>query len=544
MKQLAGLDATFLHLETPEMPMHVGALHVFEFPKGWRGDWLQQLRGHVASRLPLMAPLRKRIAEMPLNVTNPAWVDCDPDLDWHIVPIKLKKNAGMAELEAAVGQLHPVLLDRSRPLWRFHVFDGLEPGPDGEVRVGVYTQVHHAAVDGQAAVALATVLFDLGPEPRTLTLPPPKARRGQLGMAGMLRAAVVQQWKQTLNLAKALPGAAATLTQMAAQTAGGAATGTWQQLLAKLTGKDGKGAKVSNLGLAPRTRLNVSLSDTRSYATVSLPLAELNRIRRRHGASLNDAVVFVIGGALRRLFQKHGPLPRKSLVAAVPVSTRASGDTTSNTQATMSVMSLGTHLADPAARLAHVLASSAAMKAQLDGVKSLMPTDFPSIGLPWLMQMGARLYGRAQVAERLPALANVVISNVPGPAMPLYLAGAKMLCNYPTSIAVHGIALNITVQSYDQHLDMGLMACAEALPETAELAAHIETAFQEFAALPVAEIEAETAPPPARKAPAKTATKKAAPRKSVARATKTPRAAAKKAAKPRASSREAARASR
>ena len=148
MKQLSGLDASFLYLETPEMPMHVGALHLYELPAGYKGRFVRDLRKHVATRLPLMGPLRRRLWWMPLNIANPVWVDAEPDLDQHIVEIKLPKGSGQAELEAQVGLLHPVLLDRSRPLWKFHVFEGLAPGPEGRKRVGLYAQVHHAAVDG------------------------------------------------------------------------------------------------------------------------------------------------------------------------------------------------------------------------------------------------------------------------------------------------------------------------------------------------------------------------------------------------------------
>lgn len=510
MKQLAGLDASFLYLETPQMPMHVGALHLLELPAGYDGDYVEDLREHMRLRLPLLPALRRKLLAMPLRLSNPGWVDADPDLEEHIVEIALPEGSGMAELEAQVGALHPVLLDRTRPLWKFHVFTGLAPGPEGEVRVALYTQLHHAAVDGQAAVALAQVILDLSPEPRPVEATAARGKkRGQLGTVGMLRAAVSQQWTQTVKLARSLPGAAGVLGSMAAGYVGGAAAGAslekLRTLLADVATQTtsivrGKAA-LSSLGPAPRTRFNVSLSDTRSFAGVSLPLAELNRTRKRHGASLNDAVLFVIGGALRRFLTKHGPLPRKSLVAAVPVSTRAAGDTTSNNQATMTFMSLGTHLAAPAARLAHVIASSQAMKAQMNQLKSLMPTDFPSLGLPWLMQAGAMLYGRARVAEKLPVVANVVISNVPGPQVPLYLAGARMLTNYPTSIAVHGLALNVTVQTYDQSLDIGLMACGEALPQTGELAAYVEAAFMEFQALPVA--EPEPAPAMKKRAPAR-----------------------------------------
>ena len=527
MKQLAGLDASFLYLETPQMPMHVGALHLLELPVGYDGDYVEDLREHMRTRMPLLPALRRKLVTMPLGLSNPGWVDADPDLEEHIVEIELPEHSGMAELEAQVGALHPVLLDRTRPLWKFHVFTGLEPGPEGQPRVALYTQLHHAAVDGQAAVALAQVILDLSPEPRSIdTLAARGKKRGQLGTVGMLRAAVSQQWKQTVKLARSLPSAAGILGNMAAGYVGGVAAGaSVDKLRALLAGVAAQTSamvrgksSVSSLGPAPRTRFNVSLSDSRAFAGVSLPLAELNRTRKRHGASVNDAVLFVIGGALRRFLTKHGPLPRKSLIAAVPVSTRAAGDTTSNNQATMTFMSLGTHLADPAGRLAHVMASSKAMKAQMAQLKSLMPTDFPSLGIPWLMQAGAMLYGRAKVAEKLPVVANVVISNVPGPQVPLYLAGAQMLTNYPTSIAVHGLALNVTVQTYNQSLDIGLMACGEACPETAELAAYVDAAFMEFQALPVAEAEPEPAPAvekkkaPARKAAAKQAVTRATPR--------------------------------
>ena len=527
MKQLAGLDASFLYLETPQMPMHVGALHLLELPADYDGDFVWDLREHMRTRMPLLPALRRKLVAMPLGLSNPGWVDAEPDLDEHIVEIELPEGSGMGELEAQVGALHPVLLDRSLPLWKFHVFTGLEPGPDGQVRVALYTQLHHAAVDGQAAVALAQVILDLSPEPRAIESTAARGKkRGQLGTVGMLRAAVSQQWKQTVKIARALPSAAGILGNMAAGYAGGAAAGGSIDKLRTLLGNvaaqttalvRGK-TSVSSLGPAPRTRFNVSLSDTRSFAGVTLPLAELNRTRRRHHASLNDAVLFIIGGALRRYFAKHGPLPRKSLIAAVPVSTRAAGDTTSNNQATMTFMSLGTHLANPAERLAHVMASSHAMKAQMNQLKSLMPTDFPSLGIPWLMQAGAMLYGRAKVAEKLPVVANVVISNVPGPQVPLYLAGAQMLTNYPTSIAVHGLALNVTVQTYNQSLDIGLMACGEALPETGELAAYVDAAFMEFQALPVAEAEPAPAPAVKKRAPAK---KKPA---AVPKATSRPRA--------------------
>ncbi len=549
MKQLPGLDACFLHLETPQMPMHVGALHNFELPANYRGDFLADMRRHMAARLVLAPALRQKLVKMPLNLSNPTWVDDDPDLDEHVVGIRLPKGSGQAELEAQVGLLHPVLLDRSRPLWKFHVFDGLADGPGGTRRFAMYTQLHHAAVDGQAAVALGQAILDLSPAGREVDQQRKGKVRRELGLADMLRGVLGNQAGLVLDAVKAIPGTVGVLSQMASQKFGDTAGGTIASVLARLKGQGAfaRGKSVSNLALAPRTRLNTTVSSTRAFASISLPLAALNVTRRKHKASLNDAVLVVCSGALRRHFLEHGPLPRKSLVAGVPVSTRAKGDTSSNNQATMTVVSLGTHIADPAKRLAHVLAATAAMKNNLGAMKSLMPTDFPSLGVPWLLESLSKLYAKARVAERLPAIANVTISNVPGPTVPLYMAGAKMLTNYPTSIVVHGVALNITVQTYNESLEFGLIACGEAMPEVAELARHVQAAFDEFQALP-ASVVIEAAPPPKatasapKEAPAKkpaakhaaakkTPARKLAARKTakvVARATPAPRASAPK----------------
>ena len=177
MHQLAGLDASFPHLETPQMPMHVGALHGFEFATDYDGDFLADMRRHIGARLALALALRRRLARMPMNLANPTWIDAEPDLEQHIVGITLPAGSGLAALEREVGRLHPALLDRSRPLWKFHIFDALAPGPDGLRRAAMYTQVHHAAVDGQAAVALAQAIFDLSPEPRAMAAAASGARR-------------------------------------------------------------------------------------------------------------------------------------------------------------------------------------------------------------------------------------------------------------------------------------------------------------------------------------------------------------------------------
>lgn len=475
MKQLSGLDATFLYLETPEMPMHVGALHLLELPPGFKGRFVTALRQHMASRLPVAPALRRRPWWMPLNLAAPAWVDAEPDMKAHVVEIRLPKvdgrAAGMAEVQSEVGRLHSVLLDRSRPLWKFHVFEGLAPGPGGVRRVAVYSQLHHAAVDGQAAVALANAILDTGPVPRRIEgRPSGRKRVFELEMVEMLRGVIGSQAQKVAHIVRELPSTVGTLKDAATHVLAGT----------ELFG--GKGLK--NLALAPRTPLNVSVTRGRSFAAVSLPLPELRALGRAHGATLNDMVLMLCSSALRRWLGARRELPRQSMVAAVPISLREKGDTSSDNQASMSLVSLGTHIADPARRLAHVMAATAAMKETMGSLKSVLPTDFPSLGVPWLLEAATSLYGKAKVADRLPPLANVVISNVPGPPITLYMAGARMLTNYPTSIVVHGVALNITVQSYDQSMDFGLMADAAAAPDLQALADAIRVALDDLRGLP------------------------------------------------------------
>lgn len=492
VRMLSGLDAAFLYLETPEMPMHVGALSVYELPKGYKGRFLTRLRAHMAERIPLAPALRRRLWWMPLNLANPAWVDAQPDLNVHVVEVRLPPSArrgdGMAELEDAVARLHAQLLDRTRPLWKFHVLEGLAPSADGLRRVAVYSQLHHAAVDGQAAVALAQVILDTQPQGRAIELRPSRrARVDRLGVSDMLRSAIASEALQVAHIVRQLPATLGTVLDTAALVLG---RGGWLQR------GGGKSARsVSNLTLAPRTALNHSVGTSRAYATVSLPLDELKACGHRHEATLNDLVLLLCGSALRSHFLVRGDLPRKSLVAAVPISLREKGDTRADNQASMSLVSLGTHVASLRRRLAHVKSATAAMKSTMGSLRSILPTDYPSIGVPWIAEAAAALYGKARVADRIPLVANLVISNVPGPPCPLYLAGARMLNNHPTSIVVHGLGLNITVQSYDTHMDFGLMADAQAMPQVRELAQGIRDAWLELQALSSAAVSRATVRP-------------------------------------------------
>jgi WS/DGAT/MGAT family acyltransferase len=439
-----------------------------------RGRFATALRKHIASRLPLAPALRRRLWWMPLNLANPAWVDADPELAAHIVEIQLPKGSGIPELEAQVSRLHPVLLDRQRPLWKFHVFEGLAPGPKGEKRVGLYTQLHHAAVDGQAAVALAQAIMDLSPTPRAIEARPSKREKVyRLDAAQALwRGVLANQAQKVLKIVRELPETLGTLSGAASRAVTGSAL---------LGGSGGAG----NLALAPRTPLNATVTAGRAFAAVSVPLEELKAIGRGFEATLNDMVLMLCSSALRRYYAKRRLLPKKSMIAAVPISLRAKGDTSSDNQASMSLVSLGTNVADPRRRLAHIVKATTAMKSTMGDLKSVLPTDFPTLGVPWLMEALVSLVGKSGVADKIPLVANVAISNVPGPPVPLYMAGARMVCNHPTSIVVHGMALNITVQSYAGHMDFGLMADAQAMPDVRELADAILIAMDDLRTLPL-----------------------------------------------------------
>jgi diacylglycerol O-acyltransferase len=457
MKHLSGLDATFLHLETPEMPMHVGGLNLFQLPEGYHGSFYDDVKAHIGRRMHLAGLFNKKLALMPFDLANPVWVDDgDIDLDYHVRQITLPKPGTMAQLEAYVGRLHSSLLDRSRPLWEFYVFDGLESG-----QAACYSKIHHAALDGQGATVLAQAILDVSPIPREVEPPPARTRPPyQPGMGEMANAALRDTLRQCWVLVKAVPEVLKVVGN-----------------LIKPSKKDSlpPGAVApAGFSMGPKTILNVSVTNQRVFATAKLSFDEVKQVSQAFDATLNDVLLAICSGAMRQYLESKGPLPRKSLVAALPVSLRAEGDTKMNNQVSMMLVNLATNVADPTKRIQSIVKASGTMKKTLKKVKSVLPTDFPSLGVPWLMSGLVSLYGRSKLADSIPPIANVVISNVPGPRMPLYLAGARMMTGFPVSIVAHGLGLNITVQSYDGAFDFGFIACRRAMPDVSEFAKIVE----------------------------------------------------------------------
>ncbi|MCF8179342.1 MAG: wax ester/triacylglycerol synthase family O-acyltransferase [Sulfuritalea sp.] len=481
METLSGVDGAFLNLETEATPMHVGSLHLFETPAGYTGDFFTTVRHMMASRM--VPVLRRRLASLPLHLANPVWVQHDIDVDEHIHRVRLPRPGTWAQLEAAVADLHAELLDRSRPLWMMYVFDGLASGEKA-----YYFKIHHAMLDGQAGVALAGSLFDTSPD----VVPAKKsvagksrvaASRHEPGALAVAATAFRHDAAQYIKLVRELPGVVKTLAGIV-RSSGARAIGA-----RRFGAEDAPDLSELRRSVAfgPRTALNVPITAERGFATASVPRAELKAIAIANEATVNDVVLALCSGALRRYLKRNASVPRKSLIASMPISLRAEGNTDFRTQATLSLVSLATHIADPVKRLRAIRDSAGATKSVARQAKSVIPTDFPLIGVPWILGALASLYGRSRVVNTLPILANVLVSNVPGPPVPLYVGGFRMSGYWPLSIVEHGVGLNITLMSYAGKLCLGFVAARCAVPDVGQVAEDFLDAFEELksrAALP------------------------------------------------------------
>jgi diacylglycerol O-acyltransferase / wax synthase len=530
MNHLSALDALFLYLETPETPMHVGSLILMEKPARVRGSFYKYIRAHITSRLHLAPLFTRKLAFMPFDLANPIWVPQEQDaldLDWHIQSLVLPKPGTRAQLEAMVATLHEGMLDRDRPLWQFTIIEGLQSG-----EIAFYAKIHHAGLDGQGGVALAQATLDL--EPKLPKLNGTKAARKvdatslTPSAAKMISAALRTSVARYGKILKAVPSAVksvgtlglnagvsalsssqakklgapseqlagmANIAEMAASVATLKPTDTPLQAAKKLLPK--------GIKLGPRTPLNVAITAKRGFATARIPLDETKWIAKQFGVKLNEIVLATCAGALRRTYARDKAALSKAMVSAVPASLRAPGDTSQNNQVTMMLVNLATNVADPAKRLAAITASSQnakLMTGAMKGVMSSATSDLPTLGIPWLMSIITPLYKTAVASNRIPVVANVVISNVPGPPVPLYMAGAKMTSYYPVSIVTHGLALNITIHSYAGNLDYGFIAAKNEVPKLGEFAKHLLAAHDELKTLAggIAAVDTKNAPAPSK----------------------------------------------
>jgi diacylglycerol O-acyltransferase / wax synthase len=491
MNHLTSIDASFLHVESPETPMHVGSLMLLELPAGYSGDYYDDVKAVIAERLPRVQAFNRKLAPMPFELADPLWVE-DPeiDLDYHVRHQTLRKPGTRVQLEQLVGRLHSSLLDRSRPLWEIYVIEGLDDG-----RVAVYVKAHHSGIDGKAGIELSKIIYDTSPQRGAAARPQQRSplaashtagRAGghAVGMAELLKAGVSNTATQYVKLARLLPRGIKAIATAGRVVAGRRAPGS---------------ARGLNLGLAPRTPFNVPVTNQRAFATMSMSLDEVKALGTRVGGTVNTIVMAVCAGALRRFIAERGAVPRKPLLAGVPVSLRAPDDTSANNQVTMVRVDLATDIADAALRFKAIHNSSEGAKALVRELKPILGVDMPVVGSPWLMTGLASLVVRSGLLTALPQIANAVISNVPGIPVPVYLAGARATNFYPVSIPFHGLAINITVQSYAGQLEFGLTACRRALAhqDLLELIGFMRESLDEIRGFPSIATVAAAAPAPA-----------------------------------------------
>jgi diacylglycerol O-acyltransferase / wax synthase len=505
-RKLSSMDASFLYLETPEMPMHVGSMAIFRLPEGYAGDFFEDFKAMIASRLHIAPILKARLEKTPLDIDHPSWVEDDQfDIDRHIFRASLPAPRDRATLERIVGWMHAKLLNRARPLWEFYVFEGMK---DNEI--GLYSKMHHACIDGGAGAALTNMIYDVTPIPRTIEPPTERAKIGQepRDIAANLLDSYQQLWREPFNTSAAaksieLPRSgksdlgsilfdnAMFQIENAVKFAGNVPTllKSVSDVVGKIT--DPKSRDSIAGMLSPPTVLNKQISSERSFAGVSIPLSRAKTVAKAAGGKLNDVVLAIASGVVRRYLVERGALPSKSMTAAVPISLREEGNSEANNQVFGMICSIATNVDDSRTRLETIIAQSTKSKEMSHPLRALMPQiqNVSMLGAPILVQILALLYSRSSLSDVLPPAANITVSNVPGPRQTLYAAGAELLHIFPVSISTHGLALNITVQSYRDQLDFGFIAGANIIPRVQVLCDMVP---EEFAAL-----EAAFAPPPA-----------------------------------------------
>jgi diacylglycerol O-acyltransferase len=469
MRQLTSLDSQFLALENARQTGHVAGLAILD-PSTAPGGTLEvaDIQRLLIERLPLLPPLRWRLAEVPLGLDYPYWVDDDDfDLDYHVRELALPRPGSDAQLAAQVARIVARPLDRARPLWELYLIHGLRSG-----HTAMLTKIHHAVVDGLSGAEIMGLLLDLTPEGRELPPPSGDADRvgGEAGAAEMLARGLLGATRYPLRALRSLPSAVPNLEDTPLVNLPGAGTvGRVAGLLQDVVVRNGPRPDRGSLA-APRTSFNGRVSPHRRFAFGQLSLEQVKAVKNAHGATVNDVVVSICAGALRRWLLEHGELPDEPLVAQIPVSVRTTeqAGTYGNRILLMSAP-LYTDEPDPVTRLLRTHDSMASMKERHRALPAGLLQDANHFIPPAVFARASRLTLRLNSTTASRPMWNVVISNVPGPQFPLYCAGARLEANYPISVITDGMGLNITVMSYCGHLDFGLIADRDQIPDLDKL---------------------------------------------------------------------------
>jgi WS/DGAT/MGAT family acyltransferase len=458
MQRLSGLDASFLYLETAKQPLHVCSileLNTSTMPGGYTFD---RLKDDFSSRIRGMPIFRERLADSPFNLDHPVWVDDDDfDLDRHVHRIGLPTPGGRRELAEICGHIASLPLDRSRPLWETWVIEGLEGIDAGQGgRLAVMTKVHHAGVDGVSGANLMSVLCSTEPDAAP---PEPAEGPGGVNQLELVASGLFRFVTRPLNLARVIPLTLASAVETVRRGVSGQA--------------------MTPPFRAPRTAFNASVTGHRNVAYAQLDLDEIKAVKNRLNVKLNDVVMALCAGVLRKYLLDHGELPTEPLVAMVPVSVREKSDRAGRNQVSGMFSRLETHIADPVTRLRAIAQSNSTAKEHSSAIAATLLQDWSQFAAPAVFGIAMRVYSSSRLTESRP-VHNVVISNVPGPQMPLYFLGAEIEAMYPLGPIFHGAGLNITVMSRNGKLDIGIISCPELLPDLWDLADDFTICLEEL----------------------------------------------------------------
>lgn len=459
MQRLTGLDATFLYMETPSAYMHVAGLMVLDPSELAGGFSYQEIKEFYASRLHLAAPFRRRLAEIPLGLHHPLWIeDPDFDLDYHLHHIAVPPPGGRKQIQDLAAHLVSIHLDRNRPLWEAWVIEGLEGG-----NVAVLTKVHHAAIDGVSGNEIIVAMLQLSPHDEA-----PKA---------------TEDWQpdRVPTEIERLGYAASSLARQPVRAVRTARRTIQTALRLRERNRKPDVSPPPSFFSAPPTSFNHALTPHRGFAFTTVSLSDVKAVKNAAGVTVNDVVLALCAGTLRAYLDDRGEEIDAPLVAMVPMSVRTGDEQGSyGNRVSQLLCSLATDIDDPVKRLQAIHDGTHEAKEQHNAIGADILTDWAEFMAPALAGRAARLYSRTRIADRHRPLFNVTISNVPGPPFPLYSAGAKMLANYPMGPIFDGGGLNITVMSYLDNLDFGLVACSDLIPDVAVIADGLQDALIEL----------------------------------------------------------------